>query len=114
MKFKITSDGTSTGTRLINSSTGEVVSGVTKLIWQADADGNISCTVTLIGVEIDAFGELSYMASTPEFVGKMPQRIDLQVTKKTIEDCSAQANAKSIAEAEDERILQEMLNRSKA
>ena len=114
MKFKITSDGTSTGTKLVNSSTGEVVSGVTKLVWQADVNGNVSCTVNLIGVEIDALGELSYAASAPKFVGKIPERTDLQIAKKSIEDHSAQVGASSIREAEDERILQEMLSRSKA
>ncbi len=54
-KLKIISDGTTTGTKLINSNTGEVISCVQEITWTCKADSLLAtCFVTLCNVEIDA------------------------------------------------------------
>ena len=38
MKLKIISDGTNTGTKLIDEETGQMVHGISKITWTADAE----------------------------------------------------------------------------
>lgn len=47
MKLKLISDGTNTGTKLIDEDTGEMIHGISKLSWEADIN-NIAVTKTTV------------------------------------------------------------------
>ena len=47
MKLKIISDGTNTGTKLIDEDTGEMIHGISKLTWEV----NVENFTTKVGVE---------------------------------------------------------------
>ena len=53
-KFKIISNGTTTGTKIIDLDTGEAISCVQEITWSCNAnDPLVSCTIKLINVEIE-------------------------------------------------------------
>src|SRR5574338_1681284 len=55
MKLKIISDGTNNGTKLIDEETGQMVHGISKLTWEADAKKLVAkVTVELTNVPIEA------------------------------------------------------------
>ena len=55
VKYKIISDGTSVGTKLIDIEAGKILTGIKEITWNCNADSLLStCTVTLCNVEIDA------------------------------------------------------------
>ncbi len=59
MKLKIVSDGTSLGTHVVNSKTGEEVLNVTSIQWNIPGGAFTSnATISLVWVEMDAEGEL--------------------------------------------------------
>ena len=54
-KLKIISDGTATGTKLIDSETGKAVPFVESISWTVDAGSAFAtCTVKLVNVAIEA------------------------------------------------------------
>ncbi len=65
MRLKITSDGTSLGTHLVNVETGEEVDNVTSIQWSIPGGSFTSkATISLVWVEMDAEGELEETSPT--------------------------------------------------
>ena len=54
MKLKIVSDGTNTGTHLVDADTGERIQQISKLSWEASADSLLTTTtVELINIPVE-------------------------------------------------------------
>ena len=54
MKLKIISDGTNTGTKLIDEDTGETISGISSLTWEASANEALTkITVELFNIPVE-------------------------------------------------------------
>lgn len=69
MKLKIISDGTNTGTKLIDEDTGQVVSLIQKLTWECDATDvvtKVSIDLLNIPVEIVAKADVDLLELKPD------------------------------------------------
>lgn len=59
MRVKIVSDGTPTGTRLVDAETGKTIRGVRKITWGSGYPGDVpTATVEFISVPIEVTAEL--------------------------------------------------------
>ncbi len=56
MKIKIISDGTSKGTTVVNSDTGEIVNGVTKVEWGIEINGVSWAKMDFVNVSVEIVG----------------------------------------------------------
>ena len=57
MKIKIVSNGTSYGTKVVDSDTGEHLPNVAKITWTIEAKGLARCTLELIKVPVEVEAE---------------------------------------------------------
>jgi len=58
MTLKIVSDGTRSGTMIVNAETGELLENVTAVIWSYDANECCShCKLSILNVEMDVIAE---------------------------------------------------------
>lgn len=57
MKLKIVSDGTSSGTSIVNAETGEKIEGITKIGWKITACSTAEAIIVLDRIPVDITGE---------------------------------------------------------
>jgi hypothetical protein len=53
MKIKIVSDGTSLGSKVVNTKTGEKIDGISRIELIIDAATGLDCTITAFDVDVD-------------------------------------------------------------
>lgn len=71
MKLKLVSDGTKTGTKLIDEDTGEMVHGVSRVSWEADAKEHITkTTVEFFNIPVEIVAKA--MVHLQEYVQMPP------------------------------------------
>lgn len=72
MKLKLISDGTNTGTKLIDEDTGEMVHGISKLTWEANSNDMITKTTVEffnIPVELDVKADVELLElQAPDYI----------------------------------------------
>lgn len=58
MKLKIISDGTSSGTSIVNAETGETINGIVSVDWSVSADSGCSeVNLRVMGVQLELVGQ---------------------------------------------------------
>lgn len=66
MQLKIISDGTPSGTHVVDAHTGEEVRGVKSVQWNASAESKrTECVITLTRVHVDIVGECDDLPPMP-------------------------------------------------
>lgn len=120
--FKVESDGTLGGTKVINTKTGKLVGRVQKVVWSMDINDGISrCDLTILGMPIDAqatVANLTYTNDTNPSVESIVRQTvremlkDEKVKGKTLEQINEELDAefiehaRSIAKQEEEKSSQ--------
>lgn len=96
MKLKIISDGTNVGTKLIDEETGQMVHGISKLTWEADANEiltKVSVEFFNIPVEIVSKADVElYELLPPDWT-----QLHTKSFEKTIKITSKDQNKKAVA-----------------
>jgi hypothetical protein len=73
MKLKIISDGSTSGTKLINAATNEAIPFVQNIKFEADLNSNLVRAIIVVSnIEVDANVYNSYLMTEPKFIGKFP------------------------------------------
>ena len=57
MKIKIISDGTSKDTKIVNAITGELIDGITEIIWRVKVGGIAKVNLKMLHIPIELVGE---------------------------------------------------------
>lgn len=86
--FRVESDGTLMGTKVINNSTGEMVGLVQKVVWSMDINEGLSkCELTILGMPLDANAsvfKLSYINSQNPSVENIIRRTVKEVREEDV------------------------------